>query len=754
MAFCSTRSNSNHSVFGDPKELCQNVIPLGVDVFKAYMHHQRKKDNNTVKETCRLVAQQVMDIYIKASIPTIEFDSIVRRVQRLIDKGSELRKYPESKRTSDAYQGNVSRFYELFDVCSCKCYDEGIRNRNSCTCPRENKIPALEWPFWIDQKSDRKMVIGSIDISESRKIVKREKRKVKQLPLCAELELSDMLEDETETAGDRDVGLKDISDEDEYEEEKVSDKDEDEEKNVSDKDKDEEESSYEGSVDNKHFQNRLQYPELCKVLDRTNTSNRDACLIVNALLKDLGILSHSNALDPSKLKRQRKFWREYSVKEYKATIEGVVCLGFDARNDETVVVTNKVKRKIKEEHYVLVSFPTGIYIDHVVPGSKKSADVSKEILSVIKDCNSSSTIRAVVCDGTVLNTGKHNGVIRNLEVSLQRPLQWLICMLHANELPLRKVIQTVCGRTTGPRSCESGLLDMLNYDPAQKPIIQFQSISGHVVQIEDDVLSNLSTDQLYLYRICHLVQNGFNDQRYVAQLQTDQPGSISHARWLTTANRLLRLYVSEKFPSNNLTRLVKFVVNFYAPSWFYIKSNASCQQGSSNFFFMVSLYQKLDPPDQDIVAPVLQNNCYFCHPENLLLAGVGDSDINIRKVASDRIIKARAHLSSISVRCFDKDLISLNLSASSYLDLIDWDTTNVTPPPLLDAVSDEILRKYERVILPMYPCHSQAVERNVKDVTEVCGSHYGHDSRHGAIVQMKKSRTAIPSIETKADFLH
>ena len=51
--------------------------------------------------------------------------------------------------------------------------------------------------------------------------------------------------------------------------------------------------------------------------------------------------------------------------------------------------------------------------------------------------------------------------------------------------------------------------------------------------------------------------------------------------------------------------------------------------------------------------------------------------------------------------------------------------------------------------------HKMWIEnRNIKDVSTVCGKVYGHDSRHGALLQMKKSRLDLPTVETKADFLH
>ena len=66
-------------------------------------------------------------------------------------------------------------------------------------------------------------------------------------------------------------------------------------------------------------------------------------------------------------------------------------------------------------------------------------------LSVVHETNSVDTLAAVLCDSTNVNTGEHNGVIRQLEIALKRPVQWLICMLHLNELPFREVFKTVDG---------------------------------------------------------------------------------------------------------------------------------------------------------------------------------------------------------------------------------------------------------------------------------------------------------------------
>lgn len=151
-------------------------------------------------------------------------------------------------------------------------------------------------------------------------------------------------------------------------------------------------------------------------------------------------MSPENALHPSKLRHQRAVWRKKTVEIHKEENEGIACLGFDGKIDVTLARAGSTCRKIKEEHYVLVSFPNQSYVEHVVPGSE------------IRGSRSETTLRALVCDGTAVNTGKYNGVIRKIELHLGRPLQWLICLMHANELPLRKLIEVVDGKTTGPKT--------------------------------------------------------------------------------------------------------------------------------------------------------------------------------------------------------------------------------------------------------------------------------------------------------------
>ena len=727
MASVTTRSATEHSILGQPTVFPKNQLPTSADVFRAYDYYVKTAKAGTVHERATLVAHEIKEIYNRASIPTAEVSSIVIRIKRLVAKVQELAKYSDAKKSSATYQENLQSLENLFDICTCKCFDSGVQERSACKCSLACKIPAIEWEFWIDQKTTRNMFIGKVDKDVTVKLQKKEKRTCntsssscadKKLKCDAEVTLSETeISDDEKLTTDEELIFGEVSSDEEIQ-----------------------------------VRNVKQYPELCKAVDRCKISNRDACLIANAVLKDLCLLTAETAIDPAKLRRQRNLWREKEVEKQAVDMKELVCIGFDGKQDVTLAETAGVGRRIKEEHYAIISFPEEKYIDHVMPESSKANDIAKEILSTITETNSLQTLAAVVCDGTVNNTGKWSGVIRILEEGVGRPLQWLVCLLHANELPFRKYMSVVDGGcTTGPSSSTGEVSMALNFDPKDLPIVNFKPIEGKVIDVSNDVMTNLSTDQIYLLKACLTVQQGYTASEHINFLQTAMPGNLSHSRWLTKANRILRLYMSKQDCSQQLHRITRFILNVYAPSWFNIKHHSSCLDGARNFFYLMKRCYELGPEDWEIVEPVLQNNSYFAHPENIILAGVTDEDESIRKFACEKLIDARVHSQTNGIRVFDKSTITLDCSALSYIDMIDWTVAVVTPPPLLISISTDNLDQVHS--FKGIPCHSQAVERCIKDISATTLRVFGHRSRHGMIMQCTKSRTELPKVDCKSDFI-
>ena len=139
-----------------------------------------------------------------------------------------------------------------------------------------------------------------------------------------------------------------------------------------------------------------------------------------------------------------------------------------------------------------------------------------------------------------------------------------------------------------------------------------------------------------------------------------------------------------------LNKIVRFIVNVYAPSWFYIKYHSSCFDGAKNFFHHMKLCHELGPEDWTIVESVLHNNAYFAHPENILLVGIVDSNESVRRFAHE-IIKSWACTEGNNICLFDKDNIMLKQDAISYMDMISWESATITTLPLISNISNDQL---------------------------------------------------------------
>ena len=107
-----------------------------------------------------------MDIWIKSSIPTV---SIKRVQQKIVSLHQNLRTILKRKGVSKALAVLLTKqeSQNLFDIAACQCLDLSI-----CTCPRESKVPELEREFLLDQRNERKMVIGSLDRETTCKLTK------------------------------------------------------------------------------------------------------------------------------------------------------------------------------------------------------------------------------------------------------------------------------------------------------------------------------------------------------------------------------------------------------------------------------------------------------------------------------------------------------------------------------------------------------------------------------------------------------
>lgn len=122
----TTISVTRHSIFGDASELPHNVLPTNLQVAQHFLHMKRRK-NDSNKDKYRAVSDAVISLWNKASILTMHYRSVIKRVEAMISTGSELSR---SKSSSTRQSTFLATLDSLFDIAACKCsmsYDNSTK---------------------------------------------------------------------------------------------------------------------------------------------------------------------------------------------------------------------------------------------------------------------------------------------------------------------------------------------------------------------------------------------------------------------------------------------------------------------------------------------------------------------------------------------------------------------------------------------------------------------------------------------------
>ena len=118
----------------------------------------------------------------------------------------------------------------------------------------------------------------------------------------------------------------------------------------------------------------------------------------------MGLDKAENLLEATKLCHRRAVWRSSATAFHLQTVQQLICVGFDGRiNDTRLLYQETIRRTKKQDHYVIVSFSGGHYVDHVAPQTGKAADVTAELLSVLHEISFIDTLCAVLSDKTNVN---------------------------------------------------------------------------------------------------------------------------------------------------------------------------------------------------------------------------------------------------------------------------------------------------------------------------------------------------------------
>ena len=442
----------------------------------------------------------------------------------------------------------------------------------------------------------------------------------------------------------------------------------------------------------------------------------------------------------------------------------------DGRKDNTLVLTRDEKsrryhkRTVQEEHITVTEEPKGKYLTHFTPTSEppfKPAYIqAKALYEFLVDHGLSESILLVGGDTTNSMSGAKGGLWAHLEEMIGRPLFRVMCFLHINELPLRHLMTSLDGPTSSDKGWTGPIGKLLTKVNKMKRLSKFEPMVElkPTEELDEQTINSLSTDSQLAYRLVKAMVLGKLDETILNRLV----GNLSHARWLTTAEAILLLQVSEHDlcheDERKLKLISKWVLQVYLHQFFSIKCNPGIANGPHHLLNLIKLYQGQDCEVKEIVAPYLKSEAWWAHPENLLLSLLCSEKESDRIFAVNQIKLSRSKVQSKKGKKKIREFrvpSTFDLEADSLISMIHWEEEFISEPSFTIKLSNQQLTEIinKKMNPPDFPCHSQSCERAVKAVTEASGKVCGWDKRDGFIRATMANRELIPVFSSKKDIL-
>ena len=452
-----------------------------------------------------------------------------------------------------------------------------------------------------------------------------------------------------------------------------------------------------------------------------------------------------------------------------ADINGIY---FDGKSDHNVLTQKKVGNRTcvvnggTQKHIVLVGQPHNTYLDHIVVTEKptkqrKFAEIVCDLILKELDAIGAELLRIEVLgsDSEPTNTGPVGGVLRWIEYKKGNKVHWAVCLLHINELPFRKVFEVLDGGTTSGGEWKGPIGKLLPKAGTFKFNPNFQPIRAMKLKpISAEFRKSISKDLRTLYDVAMMIITGEKMENF----EERSLGAMHGARWNNHCTRVGVLYVSDltgvlsEEELDILRIITEYIVRVYVPMWFAITEQDDLSMGSAHYLELMRGLRLVDSRVAEVAKKRVVDNCYYFHPESLLLYLISSEDREDRKFAVDRIKDIRgAQLygdkSFRERRNPTEDQINFN--AEKVRDVLVSNSLYKHEPLLTCDTSTADLDKYieTAAIVPPWPCHTRAVEQSVQKLTKVCQSVSTKEKRDGYILTQSLGKKVLKDYRLKSD---
>ena len=307
-----------------------------------------------------------------------------------------------------------------------------------------------------------------------------------------------------------------------------------------------------------------------------------------------------------------------------------------------------------------------------------------------------------------------------LEQLLGHKCFWVVCNIHTLELLLRHLIISLDGPTNSKDGYQGTVgkllssVDSMTFNPEFRAL----PVGEDFISIPEEIIKKMSTDAKVSYKLCQAVKSG----TLPADLQEIKCGPLSHARWLTTGERLVYMWTRHHGLTGKdekvFETLVRFCLEMYFKLYFDIKVKHFIVDAPTHIVTELRLLRKQPKKVRDILTVYVKSGAWYAHSECILLSLLSSSDKEERKFAVEKILKLRgsSQLGDMSVR--PRRHPKLNMSATSLTKLISWTQGEVYEPVYTCSLSNDIIKSFvdNPFNPPPFTSHTQSTERAVKQV--------------------------------------
>lgn len=471
-------------------------------------------------------------------------------------------------------------------------------------------------------------------------------------------------------------------------------------------------------------QNVLEAVDACEI------GPRKASQVLSAYALSVG----NKKIDKATAQRALDRSRREKVAKVGASASHCTAVFCDGRNDK--VRMGGAGAPSDTLHNISVNMhPGDIFVGHFsCPGRHTGRAVAEQLVEFLArrgiQTETTDKIRFVGGDGTNSVVGYQSGMMAELEKLLGRPLTRIVCLNHHAELPFRALFRVLDGHTTGPFSFSGPIGKMMGGAVHELPIVKFKPLTGvELPQVPAEIERDLSWDLRLLLKCAQCVAAGNGDP-----VRDCRHGKLNLARWHTAQSRLLRTYMAQTCPSDELVALATYVVAVYVPMIMAVRHRPDIVDAPRHLFDELERQRKhLSGTNLETVQDSLKRNGMMAHPENIVLAMLADGRESVRIEAVRLIKAARERRQPGPVRQFRRP--DINVSAKNYTELTDIvayaDTSDIEPPCTMTLDDDELSALVSHPFQTSVPSHTQSTERAVKLTTESSGAVSGADRQDG-----------------------